>query len=177
MPSLRRTDARHRDFRTSAAHPRTADFTESSMSFRRSSCKNSLLALHRTVLSRGPIVIAADIPRSCTPQPLKSGSCRPDIASRGAGPGALVPPSSLPSPLLRSNPHSSSLPPTPSVRLRGFLPWGLSDVCLKPRRLWQPQSRRPGIGQPLTKAEVSHANWLAESRRSPRPRHVTYAQK
>src|ERR1035441_957491 len=30
---------------------------------------------------------------------------------------------------LRSNPHSSSLPLTPSVRLRGFLPWGLPDVC------------------------------------------------
>src|ERR1017187_2807755 len=33
---------------------------------------------------------------------------------------------------LRSNPHSSSLPLTPSVRLRGFLPWGLPDVCPHP---------------------------------------------
>jgi len=30
---------------------------------------------------------------------------------------------------LRSNSHSSSLLLTPSVRLRGFLPWGLPDVC------------------------------------------------
>ena len=30
---------------------------------------------------------------------------------------------------LRSNPHSSSLLLTFSVRLRGFLPWGLPDIC------------------------------------------------
>jgi hypothetical protein len=30
---------------------------------------------------------------------------------------------------LRSNPHSSSLPLTFSVRLRGFLPWGFPDIC------------------------------------------------
>jgi hypothetical protein len=30
---------------------------------------------------------------------------------------------------LRSNPHSSSLPLSTSVRHRGFLPWGFPDIC------------------------------------------------
>ncbi len=99
MPTLRRPDACHRDLRTRTAHPRTAGFTESTMSIRSSSGKSSPSALHRNRLTRTPIVMAADIQRPCTPQSPKSGSCRPDIASRGAVAVALVPPSSFQSPL------------------------------------------------------------------------------
>jgi hypothetical protein len=65
------------------------------MSIRCSIAKSSPSALLRHRLTRTPIVVAADIQRSCTPQPLKSGSYFTDIATRGAGHTAMVPPSAF----------------------------------------------------------------------------------
>jgi hypothetical protein len=60
------------------------------MNIRRSPGKSSPSALHRMALARTPIVIAADILRSCTAQRQKSASWRSGIAGRGAMAAAFV---------------------------------------------------------------------------------------
>jgi hypothetical protein len=62
---------------------------------------------------------------------------------------------------LRSNPHSSSQPLIFSVRLRGFLPWGLPDICPHTAAARHPRRRRADIGQPLTGADTQWLRMIA----------------
>ncbi len=69
LPTLRCSDDCHRDLRMCAAHPRTAGFTESTMSIHRSPRISSPSALHRMTLIRTPIVTAAYLLGSYMPPP------------------------------------------------------------------------------------------------------------
>jgi hypothetical protein len=68
------------------------------MSIRRSHDKSSPSALHRTRLTRSPMLIALAIEPSCTAQPPPPVSCRCEIADRGAVAVALGPAIKLPEP-------------------------------------------------------------------------------
>jgi hypothetical protein len=80
-------------------------------------------------LAQTPMVTAASQPGSCIPPRSMSASRRPQASRRTVMAVALIRQSKRHTTSTCSNPHSPTQPLTAAVRSRGFLPWGLPDIC------------------------------------------------